>query len=101
MALKYWAYIFVSPGFDKSRNTIETQSQNCRVKLIGIELTNKEAVIAIAKDLVSEGIQLIELCGAFGPIWAGKVTEAIAGAVPVGTVMYGPEARRPLLDILS
>jgi hypothetical protein len=28
----------------------------------------------------------------FGPVWAGKVVEAIDGAVPVGVVGYDPEA---------
>ncbi|MFF0738855.1 DUF6506 family protein [Streptomyces sp. NPDC004111] len=37
-------------------------------------------------------MQLIELCEGFGPVWAGRVIEAIDGAVPVGTVGYGPEA---------
>ncbi|WP_410097116.1 DUF6506 family protein [Streptomyces sp. Isolate_219] len=30
--------------------------------------------------------------GGFGPVWAGRVIEAIDGAVPVGVVGYGPEA---------
>ena len=39
-----------------------------------------------------QGIQLIELCGGFSPVWAGKIIEAIDYAVPVGVVAYGPES---------
>jgi hypothetical protein len=38
------------------------------------------------------GIQLIELCGGFSPVSAGKSIEAIDDAVPVGVVAYGPES---------
>jgi hypothetical protein len=58
-------------------------------------------VIEVAKELVAEGVQMIELCGGFGPIWIAKVSEAIQGAVPIGGVFYGPEARKPILKILS
>lgn len=101
MALKYWAYIFISPGFDERSDNIELKSEKSRVKIIGLDIHNKEGVIPIAQQLVEDGVQLIELCGAFGPLWIAKVTEAIHGKVPVGSVAYGPEARKPMLDILS
>lgn len=102
MALKYWAYIYLSPGFDPQKNTLETQSSSgCRFKAIGIDMNQKQLAIDIAKQLVAEGVQMIELCGGFGPIWITKILEAIDAAVPVGGVMYGPEARKPMLDILS
>jgi 2-keto-3-deoxy-6-phosphogluconate aldolase len=100
MSLKHWAYIFVSPGFDPPQRT-EVRSNQTRVVLIGIEMSKKEQVLEIAKELVKGGVQLIELCGGFGPIWVAKVLEAIQHAVPVGAVMYGPEARNPMLKILS
>jgi hypothetical protein len=101
MALKYWAYIFVSPGFDSSGQEVVLESSQTKVKLIGIEIKKKDAVLQLAKQLVKEGVQMIELCGGFGPIWVAKVLEEIHHSIPVGSVMYGPEARKGLLDILS
>lgn len=101
MALKYWAYIFLSPGFDPEQHTVLMESPHCRFKAIGINMSEKEKVIEIAKKLVGEGVQMIELCGGFGPIWIAKITEAIHGAIPIGSVAYGPEARKPLLEILA
>ena len=51
-----------------------------------------EQGIQAAKDMVAEGIELIELCGGFSPVWAGRIIEAIDYAVPVGVVAYGPES---------
>ncbi|TQR44298.1 DUF6506 family protein [Paenibacillus popilliae] len=101
MALQNWAYIYLSPGFSPEENTITTGNQHCNFTAVGIDFNNKERVIPIAKQLVIEGIQMIELCGGFGPIWIAKVCEAINHAVPVGSVAYGPEARQPMLDLLA
>lgn len=101
MSLRYWAYIFISPEFDAKQHIATMESATCRFKTIGIDLNKREQVIAIAKQLVAEGVQMIELCGGFGSQWIAKVSDAIEGAVPVGGVFYGPEARKPMLDILS
>jgi hypothetical protein len=101
MALRYWAYIFLSPGFDATQHIVTMESNTCRFKAVGIDMDKREQVIEVAKQLVAEGVQMIELCGGFGSQWIAKVSDAIQGAVPVGGVFYGPEARKPMLDILS
>jgi hypothetical protein len=35
---------------------------------------------------------LIELCGGFGPVWTGKIIEAVGPEIPVGSVSYGSES---------
>ena len=46
----------------------------------------------IARELLAEGVELIELCGGFGGAGLGAVVEAVQGRVPVGAVFYGVEA---------
>jgi hypothetical protein len=77
------------------------ESASCRFKAVGIDMDKKEQVIEVAKQLVADGVQMIELCGGFGPQWITKVSESIQGAIPIGGVFYGPEARKPMLDILT
>lgn len=101
MALRYWAYIFLSPDFDAKQHVSTMESNSCRFKAVGIDMSKKDQVIDVAKQLVYEGVQIIELCGGFGPAWITKVSEAINHAIPIGGVFYGPEARKPMLDILS
>jgi hypothetical protein len=90
VALTRWGFIYTAAGSSLDGTTTRQDTGACRTALVGIP--EPEYVVDVAKRLVSDGVQLIELCGGFGPIWAGKVIEAIDGAVPVGTVAYGPEA---------
>jgi uncharacterized protein DUF6506 len=101
MALRYWAFIYKSPGFDPEKNVAVMESPACRMKAIGVDMAHPEQAIEAAKTLVAEGVQAIELCGGFGPVWVAKISEAIGNAVPVGTVVYGPEHRKALLDIMT
>lgn len=61
-----------------------------RMKVVGVQ--KPEQGVQVAKDMVAEGIELIERCGGFSPVWAGRIIEAIDYAVPVGVVAYGPES---------
>jgi len=101
MALRKWAYIFLSPGFNKEEHKATLSSSTCQFVTVGIDFKDKEQVVDIARQLVADGVQMIELCGGFGPLWIARVSEAINGAVPVGSTAYGPEARQPMLDLLS
>lgn len=101
MKFNNFAYIFLGPGLDPTSNRTEIKTQNFQFTAVGIDFNHKDQVIKVAKELVAQGAQMIELCGGFGPLWIAKVSEAIDNKVPVGSVAYGPEARKPLLDLLS
>jgi hypothetical protein len=44
--------------------------------------------VAVARRLVDDGAQLVEVCGAFGPLWTARVVEAVGfpslGSPPTG-----------------
>ncbi|WP_028926463.1 DUF6506 family protein [Pseudonocardia acaciae] len=90
MALTHWGFIYTAAGSDAAGSYTVADTGSCRTVLVGVE--KPEQGVEVARRLVAEGVQLIELCGGFGPVWAGRIIEAIDGAVPVGTVGYGPEA---------
>jgi len=85
MALTHFGFIVTGDAFE---NTIGTE--RFVMKVVGVK--KAEEGIAVAVKMVEEGIQLIELCGGFGPIWSGKIIEAIDKRIPVGSVGYGPES---------
>ncbi|WP_426386116.1 DUF6506 family protein [Latilactobacillus curvatus] len=39
--------------------------------------------------------------GGFGPTWTTKINEALDFAIRVGAVMYGPEFRKQLFEIMN
>ena len=101
MKFNNFVYIFLGPALDPKQHRSVIKTSQLTFTAIGIDFNHKEEVINIAKEAVEEGAQMIELCGGFGPLWIARVSEAINGRVPIGSVAYGPEARKPLLDLLS
>ena len=101
MKFNNFAYIFLGPKLNPSLHRSVIKTDALTFTTIGIDFQHKEQVIDIAKEVIASGAQMIELCGGFGPLWIAKVSEAIENSVPVGSVAYGPEARKPLLDLLS
>lgn len=89
MALTTWGFIYTAAGSDPGQETI-VETPACRSIFVGVD--SPEQCIEVARRLVDGGVQLIELCGGFGPVWAARVIEAVHGAVPVGAVAYGAEA---------
>jgi hypothetical protein len=73
-----------------------------RIHSIIVAVPEQAAVVQTALDLVDDGVQFIELCGGFEPMWAGRVIEATRGRVPVGTVGYaGGESVRRMAAIFA
>ncbi|CAM4449976.1 DUF6506 domain-containing protein [Nocardia ninae] len=89
MALTAWGFIYTASGSDPDRETV-VETPSCRSVFVGVD--HPEQAVAVARRLVAGGVQLIELCGGFGPVWTARVIEAVQGAVPVGAVAYGTEA---------
>ncbi len=85
MALTKFGFIVTGDHFVQYQGT-DTFS----MKVVGVRHASEG--VEAAKEMVAEGIQLIELCGGLSPVWAGKIIEAIEYAVPVGVVAYGPES---------
>ena len=101
MKFNHFVYIYLGPDLDPAIHRSDIKTDKLTFSAIGIAFNQKDKVIEIAKRAIEDGAQMIELCGGFGPLWIAKVTEATHGKIPVGSVAYGPEARKPLLDLLS
>tara|TARA_R110002073_G_scaffold2938_3_gene19231 strand:+ start:88297 stop:88581 length:285 start_codon:yes stop_codon:yes gene_type:complete len=94
MALGKFGFIVTGDNFEQMQGT-----STFSMKVVGVK--NPEQGIEVAKEMVKEGVQLIELCGGFSPVWAGKIIEAINYAVPVGVVAYGPESIDAMHELFS
>jgi hypothetical protein len=81
-----WAFIYTldQPGMGKRVDTIGP--------LTCIGVPSIADAPSVARELVADGVELIELCGGFSGAGLGAVVAAVGGRVPVGAVFYGIEA---------
>ena len=90
MALSKFGFIVTGAQLDPNQHRMTMSSPAFTMIAVGVSSPNQG--IEVARTMVSDGVQLIELCGGFGPIWTAKIIEAIGNAIPVGAVAYGPES---------
>lgn len=81
-----WAFIY----------TLDDASEAQRTDIIGtlvcVGVRSVADAPAVARQLVAEGAELIELCGGFGGAGLASVIAAVDGRIPVGAVFYGVDA---------
>ena len=83
-----WAFIFEAPETDPKADRMVIERGGLKTTIVAVP--EASGVVRAARELAEEGVQFIELCGAFGPVWAGKVADATG--IPVGSVGYSGEA---------
>lgn len=76
--------MFLVPEGPCGRGWVDTP----HVALLSVAVKNYEEAVLVAKELVEEGIQAIELCAGFGHIGTAMVVEGVEGKVPVGVVRF-------------
>lgn len=94
MALTKFGFIVTGDNFVQYQGT-----EKFSMKVVGVDNASKGP--EVAKVMLAEGIQLIELCGGFSPAWAGKVLEAVEYKIPVGVVAYGPESIEGMFHLFA
>jgi predicted polyphosphate/ATP-dependent NAD kinase len=90
-----WAFIYTldEPAIGTRRDVLGS--------LVCIGVQTIADAPAIARQLLEEGVELIELCGGFGGSGLGEVVAAVDGRVPVGAVFYGVDASAGLLRLFG
>lgn len=81
-----WAFIY----------TLDDPAESPRSDRIGslicVGVRSVDEAPELARQLVDQGVELIELCGGFGGAGLAAVTTAVGGRAPVGAVFYGVDA---------
>ena len=80
------AFIFLAPETDPSvnRGTVRTPT----LDLDAIAVPSYEEAARVARDLVSQGIDIIELCGGFGIRGMYVVKEAVGDKARIGAIRF-------------
>ena len=80
------AFIFLAPQADPSQHQADIQTPQVTLLVRGVQ--NYQEAVNLAQQLLTEGVQALELCGGFGNIGTAKIVEAIEHKIPVGTVRF-------------
>jgi hypothetical protein len=81
-----WAFIYTLGPDATAVRTDSIGSPGCRLIAMGVPTTADAP--GVVDGLIAQGVQLIELCGAWGPAETAAVLTAVGGRVPVGAVTY-------------
>lgn len=75
-------FLVVIPKADpaKHRSFIKTPE----AEIVTICVSNYREAVKVSKELVSKGVTVLNLCGGFGHIGAGRIAKAVKGKACVG-----------------
>ena len=94
------AHLFAGSDLDSTKHRVVIETPTVSIIIVGNKDIDEAA--NTAKRLVKEeGVQLIELCGAFGPVGTAKVIEAVGDEIPVASVSYGLEVAAKALPLFE
>jgi len=99
MALTDFAFIVFGPDYNPDTHTETLQSEALKTRVVGVD--SLEMAETMAKALVADGVQLIELCGWFGPKGAARILEAVGDQVAVGFVTSGPDSYNHMYELFG
>lgn len=85
MGLKY-AFLLMGDGLDPAVHQAHFANECNDVSVYGVD--NIELACAKARELIDEGVELIELCGAFHTAFTKQVIAAVGGKIPIGNVTH-------------
>jgi hypothetical protein len=86
MSLARFGFIVKGPGYVLGQHFAKLESSVFHTSVIG--LSDIDGALDAAKIMLTDRIQLIELCGGFSEEEAAQVRLSIAEKVPVGVVVY-------------
>ena len=98
MPLSDFAFIVFNSDYS-SESTAIIQSDSLKTRIVGVD--SLERAEAAALELVEDGVQLIELCGWFGPKGAARIIGAVGDRIPVGFVGHGPDSIKTMYELFS
>lgn len=99
MALTDFAFIVFGWDYDPNSHTKIMESETLKTRVVGVD--SLERAEAVAVELVADGVQLIELCGWFGPKGAARIIDAVGDQVPVGFVTHGSDSVNTLYELFN
>ncbi|WP_417228265.1 DUF6506 family protein [Amphritea sp.] len=99
MALSRYGFIVKSADLEMFKHHSRLHSDNFDMSIAGVADVAQAQMVA--QEMITKGIQLIEMCGGFSTDDAQLVRDAINDHIPVGVVQYSEAERQRLAEELS
>ncbi len=80
------AFIFISPEGEATTHQAKVATGSVDVTTFAVK--SYTAACLLAKTLVADGFNAIELCGGFGIEGVAAVKQAVNNAIPIGVVRF-------------
>lgn len=96
--LTRYGFIILGDGYVAAQHQATIKSPTFSSSVICVQ--SLDAAIIVAKQMVVDGVQVIELCGEFGQSGAFQIVNAINCKVPVGYVSFVGYEHDKLTDFL-
>ncbi|WP_194436264.1 DUF6506 family protein [Vibrio fluminensis] len=94
-----YGFIVKAEGYDYLSDSSNMATTGFSTNMVGV--TSDEDAIAVANQMIADGIEVIELCGGFGKESAEYIVAALATDVPIGYVRFDEDEQRKLDSVLS
>ena len=99
MPLSRFAFLVKAPGYTALTHAATLDSAQFSTRVIGVG--DLDDAMRATANLVSDGVQLIELCGGFTRAEADAIRAHIRSAVPVGVVRYSAAEEQALAHLFK
>jgi len=99
MPLHRYGFIVKHTDLDMFKHHARLQSESFDMSIAGVSDVLHAQLVA--QEMITKGVQLIELCGGFTQEDAQSIREAIKHHIPVGVVDYTDDERQALSEHLA
>jgi hypothetical protein len=79
-------FMYLDPGADPAKHRAVSNSPGVKVTVVGVP--NLEIGAKVAKQMVKDGVHLIELCAGFGYAGSTAIQSAVGKDFPVGMISF-------------
>jgi hypothetical protein len=99
MMLTSFGFIVKAPGYSALQHHAQLLSEKFSTRVVGV--ADLAEAIWAARNLIAEGVQLIELCGGFSESDRTELENQTGHEVPVGVVVYNPTQEAELVKLFG
>ncbi|ACA85732.1 DUF6506 family protein [Shewanella woodyi] len=99
MTLTNYGFIVLAKEYQPTQNRSVIENEYFKTQVVGVSTV--EQAITVCRELIEEGVQVIELCGGFGEESANKVINSLDSQTPIGFVGFSVSETQKLTKLLS